>query len=112
MSGGLCTGGTVTASSGPGGTTMRFTLPLAAQAGPGPRVQTVGVSDTADGDEDRGGDPACWLNRVCENCGRFVDDPQADSCPDCGAPRDRHPAALSLDELDPGRAWRLGPATR
>jgi hypothetical protein len=65
------------------------------------------VSGSAGGDEDRGGDPACWLNRVCENCGRFVDDPQAESCPDCGAPRDRRPVRLALDELGSGVAGWL-----
>lgn len=38
-------------------------------------------------DHDVGGDPACWLNRVCDACGRFVDDLLADACPLCGAPR-------------------------
>ncbi len=31
------------------------------------------------------GDPACWLNRVCPDCGRFQDDPAADRCQNCGA---------------------------
>jgi two-component system sensor histidine kinase MprB len=92
-------GGSVTATSGPGGTAMRFRLPLIVQTAPVPEEQTVGVGDSTGGDEDRGGDPACWLNRVCENCGRFVDDPHAQTCPDCGAPRERHPAAISLDDL-------------
>lgn len=96
--------GSVTATSGPGGTTMRFTLPLAADTAPVPEGQTVGVSHGAGGDQDRGGDPACWLNRVCENCGRFVDDPDAETCPDCGVPRDRHRVRLSLDELGSGVA--------
>lgn len=37
--------------------------------------------------EPLGGDPACWLNRVCDACGRFVDDEGALTCPACGAPR-------------------------
>jgi rubrerythrin len=40
------------------------------------------------GEQDLGGDPACWLNRVCDACGRFVDDPLAEVCPACGARRD------------------------
>jgi rubrerythrin len=43
---------------------------------------------TAFADQGLGGDPACWLNRVCDACGRFVEDPLADACPACGAPRD------------------------
>jgi len=35
-----------------------------------------------------GGDPACWLNLVCQDCGRFIDDPLAETCPACGAPRE------------------------
>lgn len=34
-----------------------------------------------------GGDPACWLNRVCDACGRFVENEFADDCPYCGAAR-------------------------
>lgn len=37
--------------------------------------------------EDVGGDPVCWLNRVCENCGRFIGDEFADRCEHCGAAR-------------------------
>jgi rubrerythrin len=39
-------------------------------------------------DRDLGGDPACWLNRVCDACGRFVEDLLAETCPTCGAPRE------------------------
>jgi hypothetical protein len=31
-----------------------------------------------------GGDPACWLNRVCPDCG-LLNDEHADACRDCGA---------------------------
>jgi hypothetical protein len=37
--------------------------------------------------EDIGGDPVCWLNRVCENCGRFIGDEFAERCEHCGAAR-------------------------
>ena len=37
--------------------------------------------------ENIGGDPVCWLNRVCENCGRFIGDEFADRCEHCGAAR-------------------------
>jgi rubrerythrin len=36
--------------------------------------------------EDRGGDPVCWMHRVCPECGRFAeseDEPRV--CPECGA---------------------------
>ncbi|MBN9609593.1 MAG: hypothetical protein J0I11_09790 [Actinobacteria bacterium] len=49
----------------------------------------AGAGNAADTDrEDVGGDPACWLNRVCADCGRFVDDEFAEVCPYCGTPRD------------------------
>ena len=31
------------------------------------------------------GDPVCWLNRVCPECGRFAEDEHLDACPECGA---------------------------
>ena len=38
-----------------------------------------------DGEPDeQGGDPACWLDRVCAACGRLVESGEA--CPACGAP--------------------------
>ena len=37
-----------------------------------------------DGEPELGGDPACWLNRVCDACGRLVE--TGDTCPACGAP--------------------------
>ncbi|MBB6378419.1 rRNA maturation endonuclease Nob1 [Pseudonocardia eucalypti] len=33
---------------------------------------------------DLGGDPVCWLNRVCMECGRFAAEP-GDRCAECGA---------------------------
>jgi ribosomal protein S27AE len=36
-------------------------------------------------DPDLGGDPVCWLDRVCPECGAFRDEPSA-PCPRCGAP--------------------------
>lgn len=32
-----------------------------------------------------GGDPACWLNAVCPDCGRFADAAPPARCPRCGA---------------------------
>ena len=31
-------------------------------------------------DESAGGDPACWLERVCDDCGRFIEDPATHHC--------------------------------
>jgi predicted Zn-ribbon and HTH transcriptional regulator len=34
------------------------------------------------------GDPVCWLNRVCPECGRFATDEDLEAaprCPECGA---------------------------
>jgi hypothetical protein len=30
--------------------------------------------------EPDGGDPACWLDHVCDRCGRFVDDTTTHHC--------------------------------
>jgi rubrerythrin len=35
--------------------------------------------------DDEGGDPACWLNRVCPDCGRLAEDGPPTRCPACGA---------------------------
>ncbi|HEX4246664.1 MAG TPA: hypothetical protein VH008_02280 [Pseudonocardia sp.] len=37
-----------------------------------------------DRSEDLGGDPVCWLNRVCPECGRFAEGEDLDACPECG----------------------------
>ena len=31
-------------------------------------------------DEPEGGDPACWLDRVCPECGMFLEEGVAHSC--------------------------------
>ncbi|WP_158726728.1 hypothetical protein [Tomitella fengzijianii] len=36
-----------------------------------------------DDDEELGGDPACWLHRVCPECGLFIEDRSAATCPRC-----------------------------
>ncbi|SFE10424.1 hypothetical protein SAMN05216251_101522 [Actinacidiphila alni] len=33
-----------------------------------------------------GGDPVCWLNRVCDECGAFREDMTAAACARCGTP--------------------------
>lgn len=37
--------------------------------------------------EDGGGDPVCWLTRVCDDCGALADGPPTDVCERCGARR-------------------------
>jgi rubrerythrin len=35
-------------------------------------------------EDDVGGDPACWLTRVCPACGRLADEDPPTRCPACG----------------------------
>lgn len=43
------------------------------------------MSDPArPGPDDEGGDPACWLRRVCPGCGRLADEDPPTGCPACG----------------------------
>ncbi|GGP75124.1 hypothetical protein [Saccharothrix coeruleofusca] len=35
---------------------------------------------------EQGGDPVCWLERVCPECGLFVEDEPPAVCGRCGAP--------------------------
>jgi hypothetical protein len=37
-------------------------------------------------DDDEGGDPACWLRRVCPACGRLADEDPPTTCSACGEP--------------------------
>lgn len=61
-------------------------------------LNTDGNSRTAPGDggtaapetdsrADLGGDPPCWLDQVCPECGRMIENRLADTCPVCGAAR-------------------------
>jgi len=43
----------------------------------------VTVTDVPD--DDLGGDPACWMHRVCAECGRLADEDPPTRCPSCGA---------------------------
>ncbi|WP_167396594.1 hypothetical protein [Streptomyces antioxidans] len=53
----------------------------------GPRDQDRGTAAPAPA-EPRGGDPACWLERVCADCGAIQDTADFTSCARCGAPRE------------------------
>ncbi|SEN84714.1 hypothetical protein [Actinacidiphila rubida] len=33
-----------------------------------------------------GGDPVCWLDRLCEECGAMREDPATAACRRCGTP--------------------------
>ena len=35
-------------------------------------------------DLDEGGDPVCWLDKVCPTCGLFTGDHRSTTCPRCG----------------------------
>ena len=34
--------------------------------------------------DDFGGDPACWLGRVCADCGALIEGPRGTACWRCG----------------------------
>ncbi|GAA1246888.1 hypothetical protein [Streptomyces javensis] len=38
--------------------------------------------------EPEGGDPACWLEMVCADCGAMQDTAEFTRCARCGAPRE------------------------
>ena len=58
-----------------------------------------------------GGDPACWLDRVCPSCGRLDERPAgatpADRCPACGAVVERA-GGHGQDDRDTGRPTGAG----
>jgi hypothetical protein len=35
--------------------------------------------------DEEGGDPACWLGRVCPECGLLAEEPPPTVCARCGA---------------------------
>jgi len=46
--------------------------------------------------DDIGGDPACWLDRVCPECGAFRPDGTEDGCPRCAGDAEPHIPATRL----------------
>ncbi|MFJ9442244.1 hypothetical protein ACIRRH_10265 [Kitasatospora sp. NPDC101235] len=58
---------------------------------------------------DEGGESACWLDRVCPECGRLRERPGPAPCENCGAGGDGRegddglPGAMAPRTADPGR---------
>jgi hypothetical protein len=44
-----------------------------------------GARSRAEVAADMGGDPVCWLHRVCAECGRLADEDPPTRCANCGA---------------------------
>jgi hypothetical protein len=44
------------------------------------------VDEADDRLADEGGDPVCWLDRVCDECGAFVDDAEEHVCRPSASP--------------------------
>ena len=44
-------------------------------------------------DSAAGGDPVCWLERVCDSCGALADGPPEAVCARCGTERPAGPVA-------------------
>ena len=56
------------------------------------------MSDThSQGEPVEGGDPVCWLDRVCDACGAMREDLREPRCARCGAPFPGPPAAHPQD---------------
>lgn len=54
-----------------------------------PATDDPATGDPATGDlraDQLGGDPVCWLERVCDRCGGLSDGPPGPRCDRCGAP--------------------------
>ncbi|MFD4421463.1 hypothetical protein ACFWN7_08160 [Agromyces sp. NPDC058484] len=51
----------------------------------GERAMTADGRDTPHPHDDLGGDPACWLGRVCPECGAMIEGPIGRACWTCGA---------------------------
>jgi hypothetical protein len=49
-----------------------------------PQPDPAGVTGPR-AEPDEGGDPACWMIRVCPECGGFNEDDTSADCPSCGA---------------------------
>ncbi|MBO3678864.1 hypothetical protein [Streptomyces sp. NEAU-YJ-81] len=69
---------------------------MSGTARPGDPDRETADRETADPDPDpdpapaepEGGEPACWLDRVCADCGAIQDTAPFARCARCGAPRE------------------------
>lgn len=57
---------------------------------PDPPDLAVSTPPVPDAEDELGGDPACWLSRVCDRCGRLSDDLRAHHCEQCGTELSTH----------------------
>lgn len=57
-----------------------------------------------------GGDPVCWLDRVCEECGAFREDPSAAACARCGTRSPGAEAQVPAGGAESGQAAAGSPA--
>jgi rubrerythrin len=48
-------------------------------------ARVTGPERRASVPDEEGGDPACWVRRVCPACGRLADEDPPTRCPACGA---------------------------
>jgi hypothetical protein len=55
-----------------------------AGGGPAENIRQDATARASEADE-RGGDPACWLRRVCQRCGSMADADPPTTCPACHA---------------------------
>jgi len=44
------------------------------------------VAESIDVESDQGGDAACWLGRVCDNCGALIEGSRGVPCWRCNTP--------------------------
>ncbi|MEU5211097.1 DUF309 domain-containing protein [Streptomyces sp. NPDC020742] len=58
---------------------------------------------------DQGGDPACWLDQVCQECGRIRERPGSAGCEHCGAGTEQDPPVRRRDRDEQGRARSARP---
>ncbi|MFC9790177.1 hypothetical protein [Rhodococcus sp. NPDC127528] len=57
-------------------------------------------AERPDHEHDLGGDAACWLDRVCPDCGAFLPDGPDHGCPRCALPAAPEHAHTDTDTPD------------
>ncbi|WP_394298529.1 DUF309 domain-containing protein [Streptomyces rimosus] len=57
---------------------------------------------------DEGGDPACWLDQVCQECGRIPDHPGEPGCEHCGTGTESGSAAEGGSAVETGSTADTG----